>query len=54
MVDELTPPHLSEEMANLLPQSELVLLDEIGHLSSLEAPDKVTNAILRLINRANL
>ena len=52
MADELTPPQLSEEMAGLLPRAELVLLDKIGHLSSLEAPEQVTQAIIRLIIRA--
>ena len=52
MADELTPPQLSEEMAGLLPRAELVLLDNIGHLSSLEAPEEVTQAIIRLIIRA--
>ena len=52
MADELTPPQLSEEMAGLLPRAELVLLDRIGHLSSLEAPEEVTQAIIRLIIRA--
>ena len=52
MADELTPPHLSDEMAGLLPRAELVLLDKIGHLSSLEAPEEVTQAIIRLIIRA--
>ena len=52
MADELTPPQLSEEMAELLPRAELVLLDKIGHLSSLEAPEEVTQAIIRLIIRA--
>jgi pimeloyl-ACP methyl ester carboxylesterase len=52
MADELTPPQLSEEMAGLLPRAELVLPDKIGHLSSLEAPEEVTQAIIRLIIRA--
>lgn len=52
MADELTPPQLSDEMAGLLPRAELVLLDKIGHLSSLEAPEEVTQAIIRLIIRA--
>jgi pimeloyl-ACP methyl ester carboxylesterase len=52
MADKLTPPQLSEEMAGLLPRAELVLLDKIGHLSSLEAPEEVTQAIIRLIIRA--
>ncbi|MGB0794823.1 MAG: alpha/beta fold hydrolase, partial [Candidatus Puniceispirillaceae bacterium] len=51
MADELTPPQLSDEMAGLLPRAELVLLDKIGHLSSLEAPEEVTQAIIRLIIR---
>ena len=50
-LDALTPPELSEEMASLLPQAELVLLDGVGHLSSLEAPEDTTNAIMRLIER---
>ena len=52
MADELTPPQLSDEMAGLLPRAELVLLDKIGHLSSLEAPEEVTQAIIRLIIQA--
>ena len=52
MADELTPPQLSEEMAGLLPRAELVLLDRIGHLFSLEAPEEVTQAIIRLIIQA--
>ena len=52
MADELTPPQLSDEMVGLLPRAELVLLDKIGHLSSLEAPEEVTQAIIRLIIRA--
>jgi pimeloyl-ACP methyl ester carboxylesterase len=51
MLDELTPPHLSQEMAALAPRAELVLVPEIGHLSSLEAPDAVNTAIIDLLAR---
>ena len=43
--DILTPPEDSQEMASLLPQADLLLLDEIAHMSTLEAPDDVNNAL---------
>ena len=45
--DILTPPEDSQEMASLLPQADLFLLDEIAHMSTLEAPDDVNNALRR-------
>jgi pimeloyl-ACP methyl ester carboxylesterase len=51
MLDVLTPPEKSEEMASLLPDAELVLLPEIGHLSTLEAPQDCIEALRRLIKR---
>ena len=41
-LDTLTPPDISREMAALAPQAELVILDDVGHLSTMEAPDDVT------------
>lgn len=52
-IDVLTPPEKSEEMASLLPNAELVLLPEIGHLSTLEAPQACSAALRQLILRAN-
>ena len=49
MLDTLTPPHLSEEMHALASNSRLELLPEIGHLSSMEAPAAVTEALLALL-----
>jgi len=44
--DVLTPPELSEEIAGLVPGADLVLIDDCGHLSTMERPDDV-NAVLR-------
>lgn len=49
--DSLTPPHLSTEMAAMIPQSDLLLLPKVGHLSSLEAPQAVSDALLALLGR---
>ena len=47
----LTPPRFSEEIADLAPDVNLLLLDGIGHLSSLEAPRAVTEALQDLFCR---
>ena len=49
--DELTPPAQSEETASQLPDAELQILDGIGHLSSMEAPEAVNAALRRLYQR---
>ena len=46
--DVLTPPKFSREMANLAPNATLKLLDSIGHLSSLDAPELVTKSLNEL------
>lgn len=50
--DSLTPPEQSREMAGLLPDCELRLLDGVGHLSSMEAPQAVSAALSDLLDRA--
>lgn len=50
-LDELTPPDLSEEMASLLPDCALTLLPDIGHLSTMEAPDACLTAMQGLIKK---
>lgn len=50
--DVLTPPEQAEQMDRLLPASQLHLLDGIGHLSSMEAPDAVSAALGQLLDRA--
>ncbi len=44
--DQLTPPALSEEMAALIPGSTLVVVPDCGHLSTLERPEAVTQALM--------
>lgn len=50
-LDELTPPELAYQMADVLTDVELVILPNVGHLSAMEAPDEVTAALLRLLGR---
>jgi pimeloyl-ACP methyl ester carboxylesterase len=49
--DELTPLVHHEEMARLIPGAELVVIDDCGHISSLERPDEVSAAMLRWLQR---
>ena len=44
-LDALTPPQASRDMAELIPDAELVIMEEIGHLSTIEAPDEVTDIL---------
>ena len=44
--DALTPPALSEEMADLAPHADLRLLPDVGHLSTLEAADACRDALI--------
>ena len=44
--DELTPPHLSEEIAAAIPGARLVVVAECGHLSTLERPQAVAQALV--------
>ncbi len=50
--DVLTPVIHSEEMAAVLPDSELVIVPGAGHLVQLEAPDVINGALVRLVERA--
>ena len=49
--DLLTPPFQSEETASLLLDVELKILKGIGHLSAMEAPEDVNEALQRLYQR---
>jgi pimeloyl-ACP methyl ester carboxylesterase len=43
--DALTPPAAAEEMAERIPDAELVVIEDCGHLSTMERPDEVTGAL---------
>jgi pimeloyl-ACP methyl ester carboxylesterase len=50
--DVITPAGHSRAMAEVLPQAELQVLPECGHLIQLEYPDVVNEALRRLVDRA--
>jgi pimeloyl-ACP methyl ester carboxylesterase len=43
--DVLTPPALHREMAALMPQADLVVVEDSGHMSPMEQPAAVTRAM---------
>jgi pimeloyl-ACP methyl ester carboxylesterase len=49
--DELTPPHLADEMAAGVPGARLVKVPDCGHMSTLERPEAVTDALLEWLTR---
>lgn len=40
--DTLTPPDLAREIQGLIPESRLAIIEDCGHLSTLEKPEAVT------------
>ena len=51
--DQVTPLALSEEMAALLPNAELVAVEAAGHMTTLEQPGIVGPAVLRWLQRVD-
>jgi pimeloyl-ACP methyl ester carboxylesterase len=49
--DTVCPPYLHEEMNALIKESQLVVVDHCGHLSSLEHPEAVTDALQNWMRR---
>lgn len=50
--DVLTPPRLSRQLAEALPDAELVVVPGAGHMLPLEEPDRIIDAIRRTARRA--
>ncbi|WP_298728085.1 alpha/beta fold hydrolase [uncultured Ferrovibrio sp.] len=50
-VDALTPIEVHEEMAALIPDAELTIIEEAGHLPPMETPDEVAAALRRWLQR---
>ena len=51
--DVLSPPSDAEEMADVLPDGELVVIANAGHLTPLEAPTEVASALQGLMHRVD-
>jgi 3-oxoadipate enol-lactonase len=49
--DALTPPPMSEKMAEAIPGAEMIVLDGAGHLSNLEKPEEFISALRKLAAR---
>jgi pimeloyl-ACP methyl ester carboxylesterase len=49
--DTLTPPPMSEAMAEAIPNAELVVLEAAGHLSNLESSEAFVSALRNLAAR---
>ena len=47
--DELTPPHLAEEMAAGIKGARLVKVPDCGHISTLERPEAVTRELIEWV-----
>jgi len=45
--DHWSPLAQHEEIAALIPHSELVVIEDSGHMSPVEQPEQVTKALLR-------
>jgi pimeloyl-ACP methyl ester carboxylesterase len=44
--DQLTPPELSVELADAIPEARLVVVADSGHLTPLDQPEEVTKALV--------
>jgi 3-oxoadipate enol-lactonase len=44
--DTLTPPSVSRDMAGRIPGAKLTIIDQAGHLSNIEQPEKFNAAVL--------
>jgi pimeloyl-ACP methyl ester carboxylesterase len=51
--DVLSPPSDAKDMADVLPDGELVVIAGAGHLTPLEAPAEVTAALQGLMRRVD-
>ncbi|WP_181803804.1 alpha/beta fold hydrolase [Streptomyces shenzhenensis] len=49
--DVITPPHLCAEVAEAIPDCDLVEIPECGHLGYLERPGEVNSAILEFLDK---
>ena len=50
--DKVTPPELSQELADLIPGAQLEWLAQSGHMTPMEQPGEVAHAIRALLSQA--
>ena len=49
--DEMTPPRLSQELADIIPGATLEWIEPAAHMTLLEQPEQVAQALRRLLTR---
>ncbi len=49
--DAITPPEIAREMAEMIEWASLVVIPGAGHMSTLEQPDRVTQALQLWLER---
>jgi pimeloyl-ACP methyl ester carboxylesterase len=49
--DVICPPHLVAEVADAIPDCDLVRIDDAGHLGHLERPDAVNAAVVEFLDK---
>ncbi len=49
-LDESTPPSQAHELHALISDSQLLVFDEVAHLSNVERPDEFSNYVLSFLN----
>ena len=52
--DSLIPPGVTSEMADVIPDARLAVIDGVGHLSNLEAPEEFTRLLEEHLERTGL
>lgn len=52
--DILTPPELAKEMADGIPDADLLVIEDCGHLSTMERPQAVNDAIRSFLEKAGI
>jgi len=49
--DKLSPPEVMKTMADRIPDGDFVLVEEAGHMTPIEKPEEVNNAIRKFLDR---
>lgn len=52
--DSLIPPDVTTQMTEHLPEADLIVIPDAGHLSNLEAPEAFNDALLAFLGRCGI